>query len=176
MATIEWNGAGIHARAALAAAAAVDRTMSECVRGARRDHEYVNRDGNLEATTDIVDAAHVDGDRVSGRWGSTADYALYVEIGTSRIGPTASEREDASDGMWTIPDPAPEPGVTVRQDFTILPPGTMEGQEDFVTLDRPSEGTGPLMEQRPFLRPQADRENPLLAPRMAAAFQGREMP
>jgi hypothetical protein len=177
VAVIKWNGAQLRARAAQSAALAVDRTMTEAVRSASREHSYTNQDGFLEASTDVIEAAHRDGDRIVGRWGSTADYALEVEIGTSRIGPNVSEREAQGGGnMWEIPGPLPVEGVTVEQPFTILPPGTMDGQETFVTLHKPSLGTGPFMPARPFLRPAADRENRLLATRMGAAFQGEPMP
>lgn len=78
--------------------------------------------------------------------------------------------------MWSIPGPQPEEGVEVVQPFTILPPGTMvdgDGnvQEGFVTLHRPSMGEGPLMEERPFLRPAADRANPGLPHHLHAAFE-----
>lgn len=176
MGTLKWNGRQIVSHAAQAAALAVDRTMSEAVRGAKRVHEYENQDGMLEASTDIIEHAHVNGDTVKGRWGSSANYSLFVEIGTSRIGPNAVERESAGDGnMWEIPGPEPKPGVAVEQPFTVLPPGTMEGQEDWVTVDKPSVGVGPFMEARPFLRPQADLQNRQLARRMGEAFRGEEM-
>lgn len=172
MATIKWNGARVAARMAAAAAAGVDRTMAECVRGARREHQYDDETGFLTATTDILAPAHMDGTRVEGSWGSTADYSLFIEIGTSRVGPDATSREDAAAGnMWDVPAAQPSPGVTVEQGFTILPPGTMDGQEDFVTLHRPSMGTGPLMAQRPWLRPAADREYGLLAARIGESFR-----
>jgi hypothetical protein len=172
MASLEWNGDRILARTAAAAAAGIDQTMSECVRGARREHEYENQDGFLEASTDIIAPAHPAGDRVAGRWGSTASYALFVEIGTSRIGPDATIREAEGDGnMWSIPGTQPAEGVTVIQPFTVLPPGTMDGQEEWVTLHQPSRGEGAFMEARPFLRPQADANYPTLARRIGAFFR-----
>lgn len=172
MATIKWSGDRIIARMAAASAAGVDRTMGECVGGARREHGYDDETGFLTATTEILKPATVEGTKVSGTWGSTADYSLDVEIGTSRVGPTVEERKDAAAGnMWDVAAPQPEPGVTVEQPFTILPPGTMDGQEDFVTLHRPSMGEGPLMAQRPWLRPQADLQYPLLAARIGEAFR-----
>ena len=163
MATIKWRGKQVAARMAAAAAVGVDRTMSECVHDAKRDHEYVSRDGFLEGSTMIIGRATLEGAVVKGSWGSTANYALLVEIGTSRIGPTAVTREQAGGGnMWQIPGTQPAEGITVKQSFTILPPGTMEGQEDWVTLHQPSEGTGPVMAARPFLRPAADKNYPSL--------------
>ena len=158
---------------AAAAAMGIDRTMADCVGDADRAHEWDNETGFLEASTTILGAAVITGSRVHGSWGSTADYALFIEIGTSRIGPTALEREaEGDDNMWSIPGPQPDPGVTVEQPFTILPPGTMDGQQDWVTLHRPSMGTGPLMQARPWLRPAADRHYPALAGYIGIAFQG----
>lgn len=172
MATIHWNGPAVRARVAAAAAVGIDATMAACVRDAKRSHGYMNRDGFLEASTQIVDLAAPEGPEIRGRWGATADYALFVEIGTSRIGPRALEREAADGGnMWAVPATQPADGVTVRQPFTILPPGTMPGQDDWVTVHRPSHGTGPLMAQRPFLRPAADAEYPGLAARIRAALE-----
>ena len=171
MARVKIRRAEIVAHARDAAVAAVDATMAEAVRDAVREHPYANQTGFLEAETKIITPAHPDGDlHVGGSWGDTADYALFVEIGTSRIGPTADERTHEGE-MWSIPSPQPEPGITVQQPFTILPPGTMEGQEDFVTLHTPSMGTGPLMEEKPYLRPAADRANPMLATNLHAAFE-----
>lgn len=171
MARITFRRREIVAHARDAAVVAVDATMAAAVRHASREHPYANRTGFLEAETKITEPAHSDGDlHVTGRWGDTADYALFVEIGTSRIGPTAEARAEAGE-MWDIPGPQPQPGVTVRQGFTILPPGTLEGQEDFLTLHRPSVGTGPLMEERPYLRPAADVANPTLAANLHAAFE-----
>lgn len=176
MARLDWNGPALRRRVALAAAYAVDKTTSECVSGAKRDHPWDNETGFEEGSIMAHPAVFEDA-AVRGRWGAYTNYSLYLEIGTSRIGPTAQAREaESPEGMWTIPEPQPEPGVTVRQEFTILPPGTMEGQDDFVTLHQPSYGTGPLMAPRPFLRPQADLQNPRLAERMRAALAGGEMP
>jgi hypothetical protein len=171
MATVTFRRREIIAHARAAAIVAIDATMAEGVRDATREHPYANRTGFLEAETKILEPAHPVGDlHVAGSWGDTADYALEVEIGTSRIGPRVQERVQEGE-MWDIPGPQPEPGVTVEQPFTILPPGAMDGQESFVTLHSPSKGTGPLMEARPYLRPAADRVNPLLAAELHTAFE-----
>lgn len=171
MARVTFRRREIVAHARKAAVVAVDATMTDAVKDAVREHPYQNQTGFLEAETKIIEPAHPDGDlHVTGSWGDTADYSLFVEIGTSRIGPRAQQRAQEGE-MWSIPGPEPQPGVTVRQSFTILPPGTMEGQEGFVTLHRPSMGEGPLMEAKPYLRPAADRANPGLAPNLRAAFE-----
>lgn len=176
MARLTWRGRQVAAKVATAAALAIDKTMAGCVTDADRNHEWDNETGFLEGSTTIIGFAAFDGRRVRGSWGSLADYALFIEIGTSRVGPTAEEREATADGnMWDVPGPQPADGVTVRQSFTILPPGTMDGQEDFVTLHTPSTGTGPLMEPRPWLRPAADRNYPMLATYIRMALAGEAL-
>jgi hypothetical protein len=176
MAKLNWNGAKIAARTQAASVLAVDRTMSEAVIEAKAIHPWHNVTGFTEGSIAVMQPATVSGEKVSGRWGSSAADALDLELGTSRIGPTVGEREAASpEGMWTIAGPEPQPGVRVRQDFTILPPGTMPGQGDFVTLHRPSEGEGPLMEARPYLRPAADAQYKLLGRRIGQAFRGEDL-
>lgn len=176
MARLNWRGRELVAKVATASAMAIDKTMADCVGDADHNHEWDNETGFLEGSTTIIGFARFDGRRVRGSWGSTADYALFIEIGTSRIGPTAEERETAAHGnMWEVPPTQPADGVTVRQSFTILPPGTMEGQEDWVTLHTPSIGTGPLMEPRPWLRPAADRNYPMLASYIRMALAGESL-
>ena len=170
MAHVTWNGKRIMAKAAAAAMFAVDKTTSEAVSGAKREHAWMN-DTGIEEASIMMRPASFDGVRVQGRWGAYTDYSLYLEIGTSRIGQTAFERAQEGE-MWTIPPPLPPEGVTVRQDFTILPPNEEHG---FRSVDRPSDGTGPRMAPRPFLRPQADIQNPQLARRMFEAFTGLEV-
>lgn len=175
MARIVWKGQQVRERVARAAQLGVERTMSQGVSHAKRDHPW-EPDTGFEEAAIRMGAATVEADRIVGHWGAYTNYSLFLEIGTSRIGADATEREDAGGGnMWQIPSPQPSEGVTVSQDFTILPPGSMTGQEGFVTLHAPSSGTGPLMAPRPFLRPAADREYPLLAERIGQAFRGEEM-
>lgn len=123
MATIKWRGKGIVAKMALAAQAGVDRTMAACVDDAKANHpeyppasdpytRYANRTGHATGSIQILageggeaGAALVDG-KVVGHWGSTANYSLYLEIGTSVEGPTATDREIAGGGdMDAIPPP-----------------------------------------------------------------------
>lgn len=156
MASIEWNGQGVSARVRAAAAAGVDKTMSECVTDARSGHpayppasepgeRYANRTGFDVASTDIQDHAHADVDRVHGSWGSTADYALFVEIGTSRESsgfPTAAQREAAGAGNADAIPPPSDP---------------------------------PRMAARPTLRPAADANYPKLPGWIGAAYRGERL-
>lgn len=176
MARINWKGRDVAARMAAAAQLGIDKTMSECVSTAKRDHPWVNRDGFEEGSI-RMGAATLKGRKVTGRWGAYARYSLFLEIGTSRIGATAFMREQAGGGMmWAIPGPKPEEGEKVRQSFTILPPGSMDDQADWVTLrDRPSIGEGPLMAPRPFLRPAADLHYRRLRYYIGAAFRGESL-
>lgn len=160
MAEIQWNGARLKRRVRDATALATDRTMAECVAGAKAIHDtyppasapgepWANRIGALTGSIQILEGptgfagSDVDGDgNIVGRWGSLSEIALFVEIGTSTSGPDAVAREEAAGGsMWAVA--APE---------------------------------GPLMAARPALRPTADTEYPLLLPRIRAAMAGAEMP
>lgn len=172
MATLVWNGDEVFERVKAATLIAVDRTLAESADQAKRDHRWVSRTGALEASISVLEFAHSDGFRISGSFGATANYALFVEIGTSRIGPTSMERAIASAGWWTIPGPKPSPGVSVRQSFTIIPPG---GGFGFRTAHKPSVGTGPLKIARPYLRTAAYFQFPLLPFRIAAAYRGEAM-
>lgn len=173
MARIVWRGDAVKRRVAAAAALGIDKVDADCVAGAKRDHPWSNQTGFEEGSITMAPAA-LEGDRVRGRWGAYTAYSLALEIGTSRIGPTIFEREQMGAGdMWAIPGPKPDEGETVMQPFTILPPGSMEGQEGFVTIHKPSMGEGPLMHSRSFLRPQADLNYPLLAAYIGRAYRGQ---
>ncbi len=171
-AVFKWNGDEVFEQVRLAAEAGIDRTLEAAADQAKHSHRWVSRTGLLEATIGVLEPAHSDGLVVRGSFGALAGYALDVEIGTSRIGPTTFQRVAGSAGWWTIPGPAPAPGVSVRQSFTILPPGRGHG---FSTLHRPSTGTGPITAARPYLRPAAFTQFPFLPVRIAAAFKGEEM-
>ena len=156
MAQIDWKGGQVARRMTQAAAAGVDKTMSECVTDARSGHEqyppasapgqrYADRTGFALASTDISKHATPEGTRIAGAWGSSAEYALYLEIGTSR--------EDSG-----------FPRAQVRE---------AEGAGDMDQIPPPSDP--PLMAPRPTLRPAADAQYPKLRAWIAAAFQGRAL-
>lgn len=175
MARITWNGDAIKARVAAASKLGIDKVQSLCVTDARQIHPWSNQTGFEEGSITMAGAV-LEGARVVGRWGAYTNYSLALEIGTSRIGPTIYEREQAGGGdMWAIPAPKPDDGVRVEQAFTILPPGSMEGQEGWVTIQKPSMGEGPLMHSQPFLRPSADMNYPLLAGFIGRAYRGEEL-
>lgn len=171
-AVFKWNGDEVLQRVRLAAEAGIDRTLEAAADQAEHSHRWVSRTGLLEASIGVLEPAHSDGLVVKGSFGALAGYALDVEIGTSRIGPTVFQRVAGSAGWWTIPGPAPAPGVRVRQAFTILPPGRGHG---FRTLHRPSTGTGPMTPMRAYIRPAGYTQFPLLAVRIAQSFKDEEM-
>ena len=108
MATVDWKGKQVAARVAAASVLGVEKVMADCVRDAKADHppyppasEPYERFANR--TTFAVGAirsngAVFDGRRTVGTWGGYSNYALFLEIGTSREGPTATERMEAGGG------------------------------------------------------------------------------
>lgn len=147
MAKLNWKGAQLRAKIAEATLIALDRTMSEAVSEAKRQHPWHNRTGWLEASTWMMGPATIDGAKVTGRWGSTANYALYLEIGTSRRG-SGAPRAEARKAMA---------GGNMNE---ISPP---------LPLDHP------LMRPHPYLRPAADRQYRLLRVRIGQAMRGEEL-
>jgi hypothetical protein len=146
MAKLTWYGDRIAARTEAAAVLGTDATMSACVTGAKTDHPWRNRTGYLEGSTRIIEPATAKDDKVSGRWGSVANYALFLEIGTSRPDsgfPRADVRAAAAGGNMNEIGPPSDPA---------------------------------LMVPRPFLRPQADIEYKLHRARVGAAFRGEDLP
>lgn len=80
-----WRGAEIAAKASVAARTGIDKTTSEAVTYAKQNHEWQNVTGTLEGSLQMR-AAEPDGTRMVGRWGSfTVNYALWLEIGTSKM-------------------------------------------------------------------------------------------
>jgi hypothetical protein len=146
-----------------AAALAIDYTMTLCVHRARSEHAYMDRTGHMQGSVTILQGAVIGLHEVSGAWGATANYSLYLEIGTSRpwsAAPKAEERAVMGRGdMWAIPEP--QPGG--RHTPTVWTP---QGKIP---------GTGPLMEPRMSLRPAATAEYPLLAERVGMAYRGETL-
>lgn len=171
MARFVWKGDEVRRRVAAAAAVGIEQTMADCVKDAAADHppyppasrpyeRYANRTG-FNTGSLWLGPAEVEGTRVSGKWGDSSNYALFLEVGTSRVGPTAGERVEAADGNMDA----------------IAPPRFAEGESGvgwggFNQPPDPSrERTGPLMAPRPYLRPAADRHYRTLAERIGVAFR-----
>ncbi|MFA6318394.1 MAG: HK97-gp10 family putative phage morphogenesis protein [Elusimicrobiota bacterium] len=83
--TFEWHGDDIERKVRKAAAVGVQKTMTECVRYAKDNHEFKNRTAHLEGSVSIVNPASSSGSGpVWGRWGSASIvYAAFIEFGTS---------------------------------------------------------------------------------------------
>lgn len=156
MGALNWNGDQVKARMRSAAKLGVDKTMGDCVADARSNHpayppasepgeRYANRTGFDIASIDIMEPAEALGEKVSGRWGSTSNVALFLEIGTSREG-------------------SGEPRAEVRE---------AEGDGDMDAIPPPS--SPPLMAPRPTLRPAADTHYPGLSKNIGAAFRGEAL-
>ena len=157
MATLKWNGDAVRRQLAAASALGIDKTMADCVTDAKSGHEvyppasepgerYAIRTGHAIGATQILQPAGPDEPgTIRGRWGSTDETALFVEIGTSREDsgfPRAQEREAAADGdMHAIPPPSDPP----------------------------------LMAARPTLRPAADTHYPGLPSNIGRAYRGESL-
>lgn len=135
--TLDWKGAEVRAKVAAAATLGLDATMAEAVAIAKTDHPpyppssapetpYANRTGFLTGSTTIKAAAVEVGNRISGRWGSDANYSLYVEIGTSRKSSGAPRAEvralvGPSAGMWEISYPSPSEHPQMAPRYYLRP-------------------------------------------------------
>lgn len=132
MAKIDWKGKQVAAKVAAASVLGVEKTMAECVSDARANHpvfppasepyeRYANRTG-FETGAIRSNGASFDGRKATGTWGAYTNYALFLEIGTSVAGPTATDREIAGGGdMDAIPPPigplmAPRPYLRPASD------------------------------------------------------------
>lgn len=84
---VEWKGREVVENVSRAAVKGIDKTLADCTREAKRNHEFTNRTTILEGSI-RAEAAHQEGRRIVGRWGSfNVEYALYVEVGTATSAP-----------------------------------------------------------------------------------------
>lgn len=86
---LTWKGDELKRRITRAAKEGIDSTMALAVIHAKQHHPWVNRTGTLEGSINIYQHAQEKGEgTVSGLWGS-ADvmYAIFLELGTSRMSP-----------------------------------------------------------------------------------------
>lgn len=80
--SLRWDGDAITGKMRQAQILGVNATMSDAVIHAKRNHEWQNRQGRLEASINIAETARDDGNGVVGVWGSTdVRYALIHELG-----------------------------------------------------------------------------------------------
>lgn len=81
---MHWRGPEVLAKAKAAARHGIDETTSACVNHAKSNHPWQNQTGTLEGSLQMRPADD-QGSRIVGFWGSfDVDYAIYLEIGTSR--------------------------------------------------------------------------------------------
>lgn len=79
MARLNWRGKEVVAKVKTAAARGIDQTTALCVNGAKSEHQWVNRTGTLEGSTQMRPAV-IKGASVIGRWGSfSVNYAIFLE-------------------------------------------------------------------------------------------------
>lgn len=82
-----WRGQAIEDKMVEAAKRGVDATTAACVTHAKSNHPWKNVSGTLEGSIQMR-AAEAQGPIVRGEWGSfTVNYAIWLEIGTSRMPP-----------------------------------------------------------------------------------------
>lgn len=152
MATIVWKGAEVRDKVKKAAEDAIDLTVGRCVEHAEANHpEYP--------------PASAPGGRYANRTdGETASIAVFepaVEDGT---------RVRALWGANSRQSLFLEIGTSVAGPTADERAAIADGNMD--AIEAP---VGPLMAPRPFLRPAADEEYPLLAPRMGAFYRGERL-
>lgn len=131
---LNWEGKKVARKVATAAAVGIDATMAEAVRLAKEDHlpypppsapgeRFHNRTGFLASSIQIVSPAEPTVFNIKGQWGADANYALYVEIGTSCKDsgfPRAQQRAAEGMGdMYAIPGPSVPPQMAAR--YTLRP-------------------------------------------------------
>jgi hypothetical protein len=160
-----WRGDEVADRVRRAATAALSETVAAAAAQAKANHPlWRNRTGLLEASIQVfwVRSERL---RVSASWGSMVPYALYQEIGTSRIGPRAKQR--LGPPMWEIPGPFPADGVPVVVTYGVFDPRVGK----LVDKGIPHLRYGPLMHPHPYLRPAATTQYGLLAQRLSYHYR-----
>ena len=94
---LEWNGGEVLTKVRAAALRGIDATTAA---GALRAMELAPRDTGHMADTIETQKARQDGDRTVGLMGNwTADYSLWVEVGTRRMAARPFLRP-AADSEW----------------------------------------------------------------------------
>ncbi len=152
MASIRWNGAKVMAKVTAAAGLGIDRTMAECVRDAGENHPAFPPPSKPY-------------ERYANRTGH--------ETGSIHSKGVRTDGKRVS-GQW---------GANAKQSLYLEIGTSVAGPTAFErevagggNMDAIPPPVGPLMAPRPYLRPAADREYPLLPSRIGAAYRGEKMP
>lgn len=154
MARLIWRGGTVADRMSTAAAVGVDHTMAECVARAKEDHP-------------AFPPASQPNTRFHSRTGFEVGSVGIMEEADLRDGSRVGGRwgADTAYSLFLEIGTSTE-GPTAEQ-------RALEAGGDASMIQPP---IGPLMAPRPFLRPAADVEYPLLAARIGAAYRGEQMP
>jgi HK97 gp10 family phage protein len=85
MARTTWNAGAVEDHIRDAVRRAIDETTAACVARAKSNHPWKNRTGTLEGSIQMR-PAQAGPEGIRGEWGSyNVRYALFQEIGTSRM-------------------------------------------------------------------------------------------
>lgn len=99
---LDWRGDALKARMRQAAADGIDETTAACVLLAQ---ERAPRDTGFMANTIESEPAAPEGSAIIGRFGNwTADYSLWVEVGTRRMAARPFLRPAADAEFPNLPD------------------------------------------------------------------------
>lgn len=153
MAELKWYGARVAAKMLAATELGVDATMAAAVADARDDHP-------------LYPPPSAPYERYHTRTGFETNSIRILRAG---------EPEGATiAGQWGADNAV---ALYLEIGTSVEGPRAMErviaagGNMDLIAPP-----IGPLMAPRPFLRPAADREYPLLGARIGAAFRGEQLP
>jgi hypothetical protein len=153
VATLRWNGAEVRRKIVAAAHVGVDTTMAAAVR-----HAAANHPGYPPASEPY--------ERFHSRTG--------FEVGSIKIFDAASLRDPTViAGQWGA-DASQSIYLEIGTSIAGPTAGAraLAGAGDMSAIPPP---IGPLMAPRPFLRPAADEEYPLLAARIGAVYRGESL-
>jgi hypothetical protein len=153
MARLTWYGGRVADKVAAAAAIGVERTMSECVSRAKDDHP-------------AFPPASEPYTRFHSRSGFEVGAIVIMEPAALRDVTHVGGRWGADSNYALFLE------IGTSTDGPTAEQRALEAGGDMSMI---APAIGPLMAPRPFLRPAADAEYPLLATRIGAAFRGETM-
>lgn len=80
--SMDWRGPAVQMRVLAAVKAGLNETGLDSVNAAKEISPYLT--GNLRRSI-VMEPARQEGNATYMQWGASADYALWLEIGTSRM-------------------------------------------------------------------------------------------